>query len=389
MPTPEELDQITLDDLRTTGTTKWNRPDQALGAFVAEMDFGVAQPIKDALHSEVDKGLFAYLPEHYRERMQTSVSDLLARKFDWHVETSHIHEMPDVVACYQAAIQHFSAPGSKIIVPTPAYMPFLAVAGMEGREVIEVPMRASDEPWQFENDLEAISAAFDDGGNLLVLCNPHNPTGRVFTLEELKAIEELVDKKDGRVFVDEIWMPLVYEPHKHIPYASIGKRAANHSVTATAASKGFNLPGLKCAQLILTNDADQTKWNDVGFLFMHGAANLGLVATSAAFDSAEDWLNDIIDYLQGNRDALIAFVEEKLPKARVTCPEGTYVAWIDLTKYAIDDVQSFLLEKAGVMCTDGTACGAVGNGHIRFIFAMPRPIMLTALEKIAQALSDV
>lgn len=387
MPTVEELNQISLSALQATGATKWNRPDQAIGVFTAEMDFGVAQPIKDALHCEVENGLFAYLPARYRQEMQESVADYLQRHFGWEVPTERIHEMPDVVACYQAAIRHFSKPGSKIIVPTPAYMPFLSVPAAEGREVIEVPMAVGDDAYRFSNDLQAIEEAFDAGGDLLVLCNPHNPTGRVFTLAELKEIEDLVDRKGGRVFSDEIWMPLVFGQNQHIPYASIGERAASHTVTATAASKGFNLPGLKCAQLIISNDADEERWAGVGFLAMHGAANLGLVATTAAFNQSEEWLSDIIDYLDGNRETLTNLLQEKLPKARVTSPEGTYVAWIDLSRYDVgDDVQGLLLEKAGVMCTSGTACGSVGEGHVRFIFAMPRPLMVEALERIASVL---
>jgi cystathionine beta-lyase len=384
----EAVNETSIDDLRATGTTKWSRPDGALGVFTAEMDFGVAQPIKDALHREVEKGLFAYLPNHYRDEMQEATANYLRRNFGWNIPKERIHEMPDVVACYQAAIKHFSRPGSKIIVPTPSYMPFLSVPPTEGREVIEVPMGVDEESNRFFNDLQALEDAFDEGGHLLVLCNPHNPTGRVFTREELKAIEELVDRKGGRVFSDEIWMPLVFGGHQHIPYASVGERAASHTVTATAASKGFNLPGLKCAQLIISNDADEEKWSEVGFFMMHGAANLGLVGTAAAYNESEGWLSEAVDYLDQNRKELIAFVNDQLPLARVTDPEGTYVAWIDLSEYELgDDIQDFLLENAGVMCTAGTACGKVGVGHIRFIFAMPRPIMFEALERIASAIN--
>lgn len=390
MPTAEELNSITLEDLQRSGTTKWNRPDKALGAFVAEMDYGVAQPIKDALHAEVDKGLFAYLPDRYRIEMQEAVAGFLHCRFDWSIAPERIHEMPDVLSAYQAAITHFSEPGSKLIIPTPAHMPFLSVAELEDREVIEVPMSEDAETGRFANDLRALEDAFDAGGQLLILCNPHNPTGSVFTLEELQAIEDLVDRKGGRVFSDEIWMPLVFSPHQHIPYASIGERAAGHTVTATAASKGFNLPGLKCAQLIISNDEDEELWNRVGFFSMHGAANLGLTGTAAAFNDSEEWLDDILTYLDGNRAELVNFITEKLPRARVTNPQGTYVAWIDLSAYGIgDDIQGFLLEKAGVLCTDGAACGEVGKGHIRFVFAMPRPLMITALERISAALEPV
>jgi cystathionine beta-lyase len=389
MPAFEQLDAVTLDDLRATGATKWNRSDRAIGAFTAEMDYGVAEPIKVALHREVDRGLFAYLPPRYRELMQQSVAGFLRRHTGWQVPPEQIHEMPDVVAAFRAVIDHFSRPGSKIIVPTPAYMPFLSVPPLSGREVIEVPMRQTDGT-DFSDDLEAIEQAFDQGGNLLVLCNPHNPTGRVFTLDELKAMEEIVDRKGGRVFSDEIWMPLVFPSHQHIPYASIGAAAAGHTITATAASKGFNLPGLKCAQLITSNDADEKTWQDVGFLPMHGAANLGLAATAAAFDDGEPWLSDITAYLERNRDALVSFVAERMPHATITQPEATYISWLDLRAYSLEgSPQQFFLDQAGVMCTEGTACGAVGAGHVRFVFSMPTPVMMDALGRMANALDSL
>ena len=342
------------------------------------------------MHREVDSGLFAYLPPRFKTEMQQAVAGFLSRHVGWDVPPERIHEMPDVIAVQQAAIEHFSAPGSKVIVPTPAYMPFILVPPMMDREVIEVPMIPSADGTHYVDDLAGIERAFDDGGGILLLCNPHNPTGRVYTLEELKAIEDLVDRKGGRVFSDEIWLPLVFDGKQHISYASIGEKAAGHTVTATAASKAFNLPGMKCAQLITSNDADQEKWLDVGFLAMHGAANLGLVATAAAFDHGKEWFGDVLAYLQRNRDDLIAFVEQRLPHAKVPHPEGTYVAWLDFSAYDLGpELQPFFIEHAGVMCTEGTACGASGAGHVRFIFAMPHPVMMDALERIARALDDV
>lgn len=387
MPGFAELDAITLDALRATGATKWNRRDGALGAFIAEMDYGIAPQITRALHREVERGLFGYLPPRYVHQMRASVARYLRERHDWEVAESRIHEMPDVVAIYQAAIEHFSRPGSKVIVPTPAYMPLLSLPPTLGREVIEVPMTRTADGAGFRNDLAAIERAFDAGGQLLALCNPHNPTGRVFTRDELVALEDVVHRKDGRVFADEIWMPLVFPGHAHIPYASIGERAAAHTITGMAASKGFNLPGLKCAQLIVSNDADQAHWNAVGVWAMHGAANLGLAGTTAAFDEALPWLDDIRAYLVRNRDALLAFVAERMPRVRVCPPEGTYIAWLDFSDYRFErGAQAFFLEKAGVLCTDGAACGRTGEDHLRFIFAMPLPLMREALERMAEAL---
>lgn len=385
MPTFEELDAITLADLQATGATKWSRGGDQIGAFIAEMDFGIAAPIIQRLHREVDRAAFGYLPRDLKREMPQATAGFLGRRAGWDVDPSHVHEMPDVIAVLQAAMDSFTSPGAKIIVPTPAYMPFLSVPPQRGREVIEVEMRI-DADGVYRYDLAGIEAAFDAGGELLVLCNPHNPTGRVFERAELEEIVSLVDRKGGRVFSDEIWMPLILSG-SHVPYATLNEVAASHTLTGVAASKAFNLPGLKCAQLVTSNDADREHWHRVGKMPMHGAANLGLAATSAAYTGAEDWLDEIREYLRRNRDTLAELVGQLLPQARVTTMEGTYIAWLDLRAYGVEgSLREVLREHAQVECTDGTECGAAWSGFIRFVYAMPRPLLVEAITRIARAL---
>lgn len=386
MPCFDQLDAITQEQLVATGATRWTLGEDVIGAFVAEMDFGIAAPITQRLHAEVDRAAFGYLPAALAAELQEATAGFLQRRIGWAVDPSHIHEMPDVISIFQAVMEHFLRPGTKIIVPTPAYMPFLEVAPLMGREVIEVEMLVDETGGHYRYDLAALEAAFDAGGELLVLCNPHNPTGRVFSREEMEPLVELVHRKGGRVFSDEIWAPLVLEG-RHVPYAALSEIAAGHTLTAVAASKAFNLPGLKCAQLITSNDADRERWHEVGHFAMHGAANLGLAATSAAYTEAEDWLEDVLSYLRRNRETLTELIRERLPKARITTMEGTYVAWIDLRDYGIDGpLHDHLLEHARVACTEGTSCGAAWAGHVRFIFAMPRPLLIEAINRIAQVL---
>jgi cysteine-S-conjugate beta-lyase len=385
MPTLAELDAITRADLVATGATRWARGGDVIGAFVAEMDFGIAAPITRRLHEEVERGAFGYLPAPMVTELQQATADFLRRETGWEVPPAHIHEMPDVIAVLEAVLEHFLAPGAKVIVPTPAYMPFLQVPALHGREILEVEM-LRDGSGRYHYDLDGIAAAFDAGGGLLLHTNPHNPTGRVFTREEMEQLAALVDRKGGRVFSDEIWAPLVLDG-AHLPYASLGGTAAAHTLTAVAASKAFNLPGLKCAQLITSSEEDREHFAAVGHFARHGAANLGLAATSAAYQEAGEWLTDIVAYLRRNRDTLAGMVAELLPKARLTTMEGTYVAWLDLRDYGIEgSLHDHLLEHARVECTEGTACGAAWEGHVRFIYAMPRPLLIEALTRIAAIL---
>lgn len=376
------VDATTAADLRQIGGTKWADP-AIMGAFIAEMDFGVAPVIQRALHAAVDEGAFGYTPPKYRAQLQEATAARLRRLHGWSATAEQVFPVPDVITAYEIAIAKFSAPGSKIIVPTPSYMPFLSVPESLGREVIEVPLRNEGGVWRF--DIVALQDAFDAGGGILVLCNPFNPIGRVFTRVELQEICDLVDRNGGRVFSDEIWAPLVFEGNELVSYATIGDVAAGHTITATAASKAWNLPGLKCAQLIVSNPADQATMDEIGYWAGRGTATLGLVGSAAAFEHGDQWLSEVLSYLQGNRDELVDLVAAHLPGVKLTHPEATYVGWLDFSETGLENPADFFREHAGVGLTDGSACGAAGVGSVRFIFAMPRPLMREAIQRMGEA----
>jgi cystathionine beta-lyase len=238
-------------------------------------------------------------------------------------------------------------------------------------------------------DLDGLDRAFTDGGGMLILCNPYNPVGRVFTRDELIAVSEIVERHGGRVFADEIHAPLVFAPHRHIPYASISEAAAAHTITSTSASKAWNLPGLKAAQVILSNDADAAIWaTPVVTRNELLASNPGIIANTAAYDHARDWLADTHAYLDGNRTLLGELLAEHIPAIGYTPAEGSYIAWLDARGLGIEGSPAdFFREEAGVALTDGIACGAAGEGFLRFILATPRPIIEQAVRQMAAALA--
>lgn len=378
------FDAVTIDDLRARGSLKWTLHGDAIGAFVAEMDFGTAPAVLDALHSGVDSLNFGYQPPRLAAEMSRACAEYQAAHHDWRPSPDRVHAIPDVIRALKLTIEHFSAPGSKVILPTPAYMPFLKVPGGMDRELITVPMALDGDGFVF--DLDALDAAFKSGGNLLILCNPYNPLGRVFTPDELTAICEVVDRNGGRVFSDEIHAPLVYRGHRHVPYASLSDTAAGHTITATSASKAWNLPGLKCAQLIISNDADAAALDALGPHATDGASNLGLIANTAAYDSGQPWLDEVLDYLDGNRRAVTSLLAEHLPEVGYRHPEGTYLAWLDFRALDLGDHPGeFFREHAGVVLTDGPACGEEGRGHARLNFATPRPILERIVLNLAEA----
>jgi cystathionine beta-lyase len=385
----ERVDAMTLDDLMRTGATKWDALDGTIGAFVAEMDFGVAPPISEALHDAVDRGNFGYMPQGLVRELSIATAAWLSARYDWAVAASNVKAVPDVIRALQYAIEHVSNPGSSIIVPTPAYKPFLLVPKMLGRKVIEVPMHLAA-TGRYALDLDALQRAYDGDGHLLVLCNPHNPSGQVFDRKELIAVSELVTRNQGRVFSDEIWAPLVFPGNSHIPYASISPAAAGHAFTAIAASKAWNLPGLKCAQVVLTSDADRELWQVRGPLASHGASNLGAIATIAAYRAGATWLAEVKDYLLQNRQVMATLVKEYLPGVRFSEPDGGYVGWLDFRNTHIaESPAAFFRRHAAVSLTEGSDCGQAGLGFGRFTFAMPRPVMREAFRRMGSAFTHL
>lgn len=378
------FDALSEDTLRSAGSLKWTRYGPAIGAFVAEMDFGTAPVVTAALHEAVDRGRLGYLTTEAADDMARACAGWQRSRYGWDVPPEWITPLADVVAGLQAAIERFTPPGSPVVLPTPAYMPFLAVPGLLGRELIQVPV--VERGGRCTYDLDGLARAFEAGGRLLVHVNPHNPLGRVFTVEEQLALADVVEAAGVRVFSDEIHAPLVHPGAVHRPYASLSAATARHTITATSASKAWNLPGLKTAQLVLSNAEDAARWAEVGSLYTHGAATPGVLANTAAYDGGGPWLDGVLAYLDGNRRHLATLLAEHLPAVRWSPPEGTYLAWLDCRGLDLPvSPGEFFLERAGVAMIDGPECGAPGTGHVRLNFATPRPVLTTIVERLADA----
>ena len=385
----QAIDRTTPAMLRARGSVKWSAPGPGgFGAAVAEMDFGAAPAILDALAGLSADANFGYLPPFLAEELSAACAEFAKRRYGWDVDPALIHHVPDVIKALELAITRFSRPGSPVILPTPAYMPFLSVPGYLGREIIQVPMRG--DRGFFTLDLDGISAAFRAGGHLLIFCNPYNPLGRVFTRQEMTELSAVVERHGGRVFADEIHGPLVYPGARHIPYASTSDLAASHTLTATSASKGWNLPGLKCAQVILTNEPDRQRWDELGLFAAHGASNPGVVANIAAYRHGEAWLDEIVGYLDESRRLLAGLLSRHLPGIRYRPPDGTYLAWFDCAALDLPGSPGELVtSRAQLTVVDGPAFGAGGAGSFRFNFATPQPILTEMVERIAAALSGL
>ncbi|WP_231604131.1 MalY/PatB family protein [Salinibacterium sp. NG22] len=386
-PLAAQWDATSIDELVARGSAKWSLEPGVIGAWVAEMDFGTAPSVIEAWRTSERRLEFGYPPAALAADMSAATAQWYSSHYGWDVDPEDISPIADVIKGLELAIVEFTAPGGAVIVPTPAYMPFLFVPPALGREVIQVPM-LTDENGLLVLDLETMATHLDGGANLIILANPGNPTGRVYTAAELTALANLADAHDARIFSDEIHAPLTLFGNRHIPLASVSDAAARVSITATSVSKAFNLPGLKCAQIILSADADREKWKTIGFMASHGASTPGIRANTAAYKDGAPWLDEVTRYLESNylilKDALAA----QLPDAKLLPLQGTYLTWVDFSAYEVaGEVGEVLLEKANVKLNSGPAFGEGYNGFVRLNIATPRPVLETIVDRITQALT--
>jgi cystathionine beta-lyase len=396
MTDPRDLTDA--DELRRRGSLKWTGTRAAIGAWVAESDLGTAPAVTSALRAAVDAGLFGYLPPAVRAELGRACATWQADRYGWQVDPARVHPVTNVIEAFRIAIERYSRPGSPVIVPTPAYMPFVTAPLTWGREVIQVPL--TEEAGRDVLDLERIEEAFAAGGHLLVLVNPHTPTGAVARVGELTALAEVVDRHGGRVFADEVHAPLLYPGSRHVPYASLSPTTASHTLTATSASKGWNVAGLRCAQVVLSNDADAVAWVPLDALLTDGASTLGAVANTAAWAHGGPWLDEVLGYLDGNRHELGRVLSDLAPLVGYRPPEATYLAWLDLraglaaradaappwATAPVGALGRWIRDHTGVAVTDGALCGEAGRGFVRLNLAMPRPLVADAARRIADAL---
>lgn len=381
----DDFSAYTAANMAQRGSLKWTAFPGTIGAWIAEMDFGISPAIAQTIRAEVDKGAFGYLPICARDDAKAATARWHQRRYGWDITPEQVCLFPDVLTVLEATILHFLEPGQPVVVPTPSYMPFLTQPKLFKREIIEVP-GLRDEAGHYTLDLDGIDAALATSGGLLILCNPWNPVGRVLTREELQEVEAIIAKHDARVFADEIHGPVVLDPERrHIPYASISPTAAAHTITATSNSKGWNIPGLKCAQMIVSNDHDAAELDEWIQHYEHLASPLGVKCAVAAYDASDDWLAEVTGVLRANRDLFAARLAEALPDAVHAPAEGTYLAWVDLRPYGCEHPGAYLLEQAKVAINDGEDCGA--PGHARINLAMAPDNCLAVVDRMARALT--
>jgi cysteine-S-conjugate beta-lyase len=382
---PARLARLSEAVLRQRTGEKWQQyPPDVLALWVADMDYPIAEPIRRRLQRALDVGDLGYPLHPQPTRLPALYAERAQQRYGWAVEPRRVELISEVVQGMHVALTQFSAPGDGVIVQTPIYPPFLSAVKGQGRRLLENPLRETAEGYAL--DLDGL-AALASQARVLMLCNPHNPTGRVFRRDELDAIVRIAIEHDLLVVADEIHADLVYRGGRHVPFASLSPEAEARTLTLTAGSKAFNIAGLRCALAVFGSDA--LKRGFVGFdrHLRGGLGGLGILALEAAWSHADPWLAEVLAYLEANRDFVADFVRRELPGVRHFAPQGTYLAWLDCRALQLaPSPQRFFLERAKVGLSDGPTFGAPGEGFVRLNFATSRAILERALAQMAEAL---
>lgn len=368
-----------LETLRARGTRKWTQfEDDVLPLWVAESDFPTAEPVKSAIQDAVDREMFGYTPAHHT--LGDSLSRFYSEQYGWTPNPEHIFPVADVVRGMLLGIQYFTKPGSPVIVPVPSYPPFLELPETAGREMVEVGAKDG-------LDLMEIEAAFKNGAGSILLAAPNNPWGYTFDEEELVQITNIADKYGARVLVDEIHAPIVYEG-KHHCASGVSDTAANVCITVTATSKAWNVAGLKCAQMVFSNEKDVDTWKNLTGVAKDGTGTLGIVAAQACYDHGKEALDDQLKTLKANRNYLIENLPEAVPGIQFTKPEATYLMFLDFSGTEIEDEKpaTWIRREAKVALNEGVTFGSGGAHHARLNFATSPEILAEALDRISTAI---
>lgn len=369
-------------DRRATNSYKWDSaPEGVLPMWVADMDFRTAPAIIDALQKRVAHGIFGYtrVPDAYYD----VVTSWFSRRHGWDIDREWIIYTSGVVPAVSAVIKALTVPGDKVIVQTPVYNCFFSSIRNNGCEIVSNPLRRTADT--YEMDFDALErCAADPRAKVMLLCNPHNPAGRVWTPDELTRLGNICLRNGVTVVADEIHCELVYQGFKYTPFASLSDAFLHRSVTCVSPSKAFNIAGLQIANIVaFDNDLRSRIDKAININEVCDVNPFGVAATIAAYNEGEEWLNQLVDYLHGNYEAMAEFCRRELPEFPITRLEGTYLVLMDCSSLGMpsDALEHALLDDARLWLNAGTMYGAEGEGYMRWNIACPRSVMLDGLNR--------
>jgi cystathionine beta-lyase len=373
-------------DRRSSESDKWHKYDaDVLPLWVADMDFAAPPAVLQALERRIRHGVFGYSMEP--PELREVIVDRLDRLYGWRVLSDDLVFLPGVATGYNMATQTVTSPGDGVLVQTPVYYPILYAPDYASCTLDD--MRLTREPdGRYTIDLAQMAEHVGKRTRIFILCNPHNPVGRVFSRLELAQMAELCLRHELVICSDEIHCDLMIGDNHHVPIASIAPEIARSTITLMAPSKTFNVPGLQCAFAIIQNPELRQRYLQARSGIVPSRVNvLGSVAALAAYRHSDGWLEAVLRYIEDNCDFLVRALETHMPGISMIRPEGTYLAWLDCRRSGIQgNPHQFFLEKARVALNDGATFGRGGEGFVRLNFACPRSTLESALQRMREAI---
>jgi cystathionine beta-lyase len=389
-------------DRTNTNCAKWDAVKAIFGRadvlpmWVADMDFPAAQPIVEALKKRAGHEFYGYT--HAGPSLYEVIVERMKRKFNWKINPEWIVLTPGVIPALSLAVRAITHPGDEIVLQQPVYYPFFPVVTGSGCQIVNNGLKLVKGRYEMNfTDLESKfrpktgMRAVHSRAKAILLCNPQNPVGRLWDSEELIKLGEIALKYGALVISDEIHCEILYKGYQHTPFASISDKFAQNSVVCMAPSKTFNLAGLEASSVIIPNKKLRDSFTDRMSAIVPGVNVFGLTAMEAAYRDSDEWLEQMLDYLQRNLKITLDFFAKRIPKIKVIKPQATYLVWLDCRKLGLDDMalRKFMREKARVGFDDGFLFGAAGSGFQRMNIACPRSLLNEALTRIETAVNSL
>jgi len=379
-------------DRKNTSSIKFDLRDKifkredVIPMWVADMDFRTPPFIIEALRKRLEHEILGYT--FISPSVFESIVTWNRIRHNWHIRPDWISFSPGVVPAINLLILSFTQPGDKVIVQTPVYFPFFSAVENHGRELVYNPLIYSNR--KYEMDFDDLESKMDGTTKMLILCNPHNPTGNVWSSDVLRKIGEICLAHNVLLISDEIHSDLIYKGYHHTPTANISKEIAENTLTCMAPSKTFNLAGLSTSFLVIPNEKHRITYEKKLDQIHVGAGNIfGFVAMEAAYTHGSEWVNQLMEYLEGNLLFLEEFIQQHIPQIRVIRPEATYMVWLDCTQLKMppSGLKEFMINKAGLGLSDGPLFGKQGEGFQRINIGCPRSVLYGALLKLQAAIT--
>jgi len=377
-----DFDQVR--ERRRSDSIKWKKyGDEVIPLWVADMDFISAEPILEALRQRVDQGFFGYTCPP--EALRLLIRERPQRQYRWYIQDEELFFLPGLVCGLNLSFLSFTNPGEGVLVQPPVYHHFVKDPVLHGRALVDPPLVPRGDT--YEIDFDAFEQSITDRTKIFILCNPHNPVGRVYTQQELQRLADICRRHGLIICSDEIHCDLLYPPFRHIPMATLSPEIADRCVTLMSLSKTYNLAGLGFAFAIIQNPELQKSWKNTSLGIVPHVTIMGHVAALAALKEGGEWLAQVLAYLRDSRDFLSQYMKERLPGIHGTHIEATYLAWLDCRQAGTPgDPFDFFLREAKVALMDGKEFGRGGEGFVRLNFACPRKTLTEALDRMSDAI---